>query len=182
MCSTLNKKCSTGNRKCSRTKNVRSENCSKLNRKLRVKMTQSSLYIFTAICGLERPILYCLLWYSIALHGLFWCCLVFYGIVWPFIAVYGFMARYRIGLVWSFLAVRDPNSYREPDFQIVYTFVDAKNTVQPAVPIQSGFAQEVAWSEPYMKWTLLDPQGQVQKEPYFAIKIILTSLKQWFFD
>ena len=52
--------------------------------------------------------------------------------------------------------------------------MDAKNTVQPAVSIQPGFAQ--------VAWTLLDPQGQVQKEPYFAIKIILTSLKQSFFN
>ena len=49
--------------------------------------------------------------------------------------------------------------------------MDAKNTVRPAVPIQPHFVQ--------VAWTLLDPQGQVQKEPYFAIKILLTSLKQW---
>ena len=30
---------------------------------------------------------------------------------------------------------------REPDFLIVYTFVDAKNTPQPAVQIQPDFAQ-----------------------------------------
>ena len=37
--------------------------------------------------------------------------MVFYGIVWPFMTVYGFMATYRFGLVWSFLAVIDPNSF-----------------------------------------------------------------------
>ena len=60
------------------------------------------------------------------------------------------------------------DAYREPKCRLVYTFIGAKNTVQPAVPIQPGFAQ--------VAWTL-----QVQKEPYFAIKIILTSLKQSFF-
>ena len=39
--------------------------------------------------------------------------------------------------------------YREPDFRIVYTFMDAKNTVQPAVQIQPGFDQ--------LAWALLDP-------------------------
>ena len=36
----------------------------------------------------------------------------------------------------------------------------AKNTVQPAMPIRPDFAQ--------VAWTLLDPQGQIQKEPSFA--------------
>ena len=40
-------------------------------------------------------------------------------------------------------------NYRQPEIRIVYTCMDAKNTVQPAVPIQPDFAQ--------VAWTLLDP-------------------------
>ena len=43
---------------------------------------------------------------------------------------------------------------RQPEIRIVYTYMDAKNTIQPAVPIQPDFAQGA--------WTLLDPpHGQV---------------------
>ena len=93
------------------TKNVCSENCFKFNRKTRVKVTKSSLYIFTAICGLvgismALSDLFCgVVWpfmiLCMALHGLVWCCM----------AAYGFMATYRFGIVWSFLAVIDPNSF-----------------------------------------------------------------------
>ena len=31
--------------------------------------------------------------------------------------------------------------YRQPEFRIVYIYMDAKNTVQTAVPIQPDFAQ-----------------------------------------
>ena len=52
---------------------------------------------------------------SVAFKDLLWSCPAFHGIVWPYIVLYGllwpFMATYRFGLVWSFLAVIDPNSF-----------------------------------------------------------------------
>ena len=59
-----------------------------------------------------------------------------------------------------------------PKFELFTFTMNAKKTVQPTVPIQPDFAQ--------VAWTLLDPQGQVQKEPYFDIKIILTISKRSF--
>ena len=46
------------------------------------------------------------------LYGLLWYFMVFYGLLWPVMASYGpFMGIYRFGLVCSFLAVIDPNSF-----------------------------------------------------------------------
>ena len=77
------------------TKNVQSENCFKLNRKSRVKVTKSSIYVLKAICGLVAvgP--------SKALSDLF-CGLVLpfmilyalHGIVWHFMAFYGLYGFY----------------------------------------------------------------------------------------
>ena len=57
----------------------------------------------------------------------------------------------------------------EPQSRIVYIFMDAKNMVQPAVPIQPDFAQ--------VAWTVLDPQGQSSSKGAFAIKTLLTISK-----
>ena len=53
--------------------------------------------------------------------------------------------------------------YRQPQNWIVYISMGAKNTAQPPMPIQPDFAKVAK--------TLLE--GQVQKEPDFAIDFIL---------
>ena len=60
-------------------------------------------------------------------------------------------------------------SKERPEIRIVYTCMDAKNTVQLAVSIQPDFAQ--------VALTLLDHQGQVQKEPYFLHKFYSDKIK-----
>ena len=71
------------------TKKVRSENCFNLNRKSQVKVTKSSLYVCTAICGLDRAT-YFILWSFFTfmiLHGLAWFFMVCYGLLWPCMAL-----------------------------------------------------------------------------------------------
>ena len=96
------------------TKNVRTENCFKLNRKSRVKVTKSSLYIFTALlvglsdlfCGLVLPftILHRLVWSCMVLYGILWYCMAFYGRVWFYGIIWScmvFSREHRSKLIWS---------------------------------------------------------------------------------
>ena len=113
--------------------------------KIELKVTKSLLYLFlsyfTVMCGLLQLLAFALydhllsymsfyghMLLFIVFYGGFWSCMAFYGLLWSYMAFYGHnIVLYGLswqnidlnGLVSSFLAVIDPNS-----FSLVFTTIE----------------------------------------------------------